>query len=98
MTMMGRKSLTYRDTRLIEAIKPCSANILIFSDGGFWEHDGIGSAAWIAYVLGGRWGVQDTDVHRIASECIFLETNVTSFKAEMIAAESAVAFLKSLTE
>ena len=98
MTMMGRKSFTYRDTRLIEAIKPGNANILIFSDGGFWEHDGIGSAAWIAYVLGGRWGVQDTDVHLIASEGIFLETNVTSFKAEMIAAESAVAFLKSLTE
>ena len=97
MTMLNRKSFSYRDTRLIEAIKPGNANILIFSDGGFWEHDGIGSAAWLAYVLGGRWGDQDTDVHLIASEGIFLESNVTSFKAEMIAAESAVIFLNSLS-
>ena len=52
MTMKVKKSFSYRDSRLIETIRPGNANILIFSDGGFREHEGIGSAAWIAYVLG----------------------------------------------
>lgn len=65
---------------------------MIFSDGGCWEHEGFASAAWLAYILGGCWGDQDTDVHSIASERIFLDSNVFWFKAELIAAESAVMF------
>ena len=95
--MLHRKSFSYGDNRIIEAIRLGNANILVFSDGGFWEREGIGSESWIAYALGGLWGDRDDDVHLIASEGIFLDSNVTSFKAEMVAAESAISFLHTLT-
>ena len=52
-----------------------NANKLIFSEGVFWEQNGIGGGAWIAYVLGGRWGDQDEDVRLIASDGISHEYN-----------------------
>ena len=57
--MIHRKSYSYRDSRLIEEIAPGNANILVFSDGGFREQDGIGSAGWIAYVLGVLGGTKE---------------------------------------
>ena len=95
MTMKHGKSFTCRDSRLIEAIGPGNANILIFSDGVFWEHEGIRSAAWFAYVLGGHWEDREEDVHLIASEGVFLKKK--RFKAEMIVADSALSFLHSFT-
>ena len=95
MTMLHTKSFSYRDMRIIDAIKPGNANILVFSDGVYCESDGIGSGGCIAYVLGAFWRDQDDDVHLIASEGIFIDSNVTSFKAELIAAERAISFLHS---
>ena len=54
---------------------PGNANNLIFSEGGFWEQNGIGGGAWIAYVLGSRWEDQDEDVRLIASDGISNEYN-----------------------
>ena len=71
--MKHRKSVSYRNNDHIAAIRPGNANILLFSDGGSWEDVAIASAAWVAYVLGGRWGDKGTDVHLIAAEGLFLD-------------------------
>ena len=89
--------MSYRNENLIETIRPGNANILLFSDGGFWEDEGLASAAWVAYVLGGHWGDDDGVVHLLATEGVFIESNATSFLAEMMAAESALSFMHSLT-
>ena len=67
MTILHGRSFAFIGYRLVEASGPGSANILIFSDGGFWEYEDIGSAGWLAFVLRGHWGDQDDDVHLIAS-------------------------------
>ena len=71
MTMLHRKSFSYRTSDLINATRPGNANVLVFSEGGFWEHEGIGAAAWIAYALGGYWGDRPEDARLIASEVFF---------------------------
>ena len=95
-TIKHRKSFSYCNKDLREAIRPGNANILVFSDGGAWAEARVGASAWVAYVLGGHWGSGDRDVHLLAAEGLYLDFPVTAFHTELIAAESALSFVSKL--
>ena len=96
LTMDHRKSFSWRNTDLLETIRPGNCNILIFSDGGARHVDSIAPGGWVAYVLGGHWGEENEAVHLLASEGVFINQWVSAFHAELTAAESALNFVRSL--
>ena len=96
LVMDHRQTYSYRNSELMEAIRPGNGNILVFSDGGVRPDSSIASAGWIAYVLGGIWGEEDNTVHLLASEGILIHSAVSAFQAEITAAESALDFIRSL--
>ena len=81
----------------MHAIKPGNANILLFCDGGSWESNAIASASWAAFVLGGHWGEEESDVHPLAAECIFINNRISGFQTELTAAESTLEFICPLS-
>ena len=48
MAMLNNESFVYREERPIAVVKKNNANVPTFSDGDYWEHDGIGSRCWLA--------------------------------------------------
>ena len=93
-TLKSKHSFSHRNEELLAAIRRGNANILTFSDGGYWAEDNLAVGAWVSYVLSGHWG--DSGVHLLAAEGIFIDTPANAFLAEMIAAESALSFMHSL--
>ena len=87
---------SYRNSELLRAISFGNANILTFSDGGYRPADNLAAGAWVSYVLGGHWGGGETDVHLLAAEGILIEAPATAFLAEVIAAESAMSFIREI--
>ena len=75
INIQDKESFAYRDERIIDPVKRGHANIMIFSDGEYWEREGIG----FVYALGGLWGDQEGDVHLIASEDIFIDADISPF-------------------
>ena len=96
LTMDNRKSFSWRNEILLEAIRPGNCNILIFSDGGTRPADSVASGGWVAFVLGGHWGEGDDAVHLLATGGVFINQRVSAFQAEITAAESALDFVRSL--
>ena len=97
-SMKFRKSFSYRNKELLQAIRPGNANILVFSDGGSWETDAIASGGWVAFVLGGHWGENKNEAHFLAAEGIFIDSRISAFQAELTAAESAIEFICTLSK
>jgi len=93
--MLNKKSSVYRNSRLIDVVRH---GMSISLSSAKVASGSVGSGGCLAYALGGAWGDEDDVVHFISSEGIFLTSNASSFKAEMIAAESALTFLQSLTQ
>ena len=98
LVMDHKRGFSYRNDRLLEAIRPGNANILVFSDGGSRPSEAVASGGWVAFVLGGHWGEQEDVAHLLASEGILIKTAVSAFQAEITAAASALEFIRSLSE
>ena len=98
LVMDHKRGFSYRNDRLLEAIRPGNANILVFSDGGSRPNEAVASGGWVAFVLGGHWAEQDDVAHLLATEGIMIETAVSAFQAEITAAASALEFIRSLPE
>ena len=98
LTMEFNRPFSHRNKELIAAIRPGSANVLTFSDGGYRAEDNLASGAWVSYVLGGHCGDESSGVHLLAAEGILIDTPATAFLAELIAAESGLSFLHGLAK
>ena len=96
--MDHRRGFSYRNDRLLEAIRSGNANVLVFSDGGSRPGHSVASGGWVAFVLGGHWAEQDNSAHLLASEGIMIDSAVSAFQAEIAAAASALDFIRSLSK
>ncbi len=69
--------------------KRTSANILVFSDGGYGAASKKTVGAWLAYAIHGP------DRELLAVQGIVVNNLVGSFAAEVVAQETYVAFIKA---